>query len=152
MPDPESKVTQEEMLCDICYLPLGPADTSITQNNRPIEASISHQVCLIHSHPPSHLDRDRHGLKYLSSYGWDPDSQLGLGAAGEGIREPLKAKIKIDTAGLEVKLRGKVLEKKVEKLDAGQIRKRAGEERKRVDGLRDIFWSNDEVARYLGGA
>ena len=149
--DADSKFAQYKLPCDVCNLPRSPADTSVRESKRPHEAYVSHQVCLAHSHPPSHLNRDRHGLRYLSSYGWDPDSRLGLGAAGEGIREPVKAKNKSDTAGLGVKMRGKVVENKVEKLDAGRIRRRAGEQRKRVDGLKEIFWGNDEVVKYLGG-
>jgi len=144
--------------CEICNLPLssepGIADTS----TRPHEASLAHQVCLNHSHPPSHLDRTRTGLRYLSTYGWDPDSRLGLGAAGrEGIREPLKGRIKNDTACLGIgldkdgdRLPARPPPKKVQKLNAKQARKGADEARKRGDRLRNVFFQNDEVLKYLG--
>lgn len=44
-------------------------------------------------------------MRYLSSYGWDPDSRLGLGATGrEGIREPVRTRPKNDTVGLGMNL------------------------------------------------
>ncbi|KAL2003524.1 hypothetical protein VTN02DRAFT_3509 [Thermoascus thermophilus] len=141
-------------LCDICNLPLD------RDPDRPHEASIAHQVCLTHSHPPSHLDRTRPGLRYLASYGWDPDSRLGLGAPGrEGIREPLKAQIKEDTAGLGVpeeerKKRKKgqaVKEARVEKLNAKQVRQREMEAKKRGEKLREMFYRSEDVQKYLGG-
>lgn len=146
--------------CEICNLPLfEPGIDSYTTATRPHEASLAHQVCLNHSHPPSHLDRARTGLRYLSTYGWDPDSRLGLGAPGrEGIREPLKGRIKNDKAGL-----GSGLDKdgdrlpapppppkKIQKLNAKQARKGADEARKRGDKLRNMFFQNDEVLKYLG--
>ena len=108
VPDPKRSATQQQhdlkgAFCRVCNLPvdaLGNA-TSIASTNH--ESTIAHMVCFTHSHPPSHLDRSRHGLKYLSSYGWDPDSRQGLGAIGEGIRTPIKAKVKNDTAGLGMK-------------------------------------------------
>lgn len=115
------------------------------------EASLAHQVCLEHSHPPSHLDRNRHGLRYLSSYGWDPDSQDGLGPSGAGIRVPVKAKAKHDTVGLgatipeirktarsEAKLNAKDLRKK-------ELKEKAGRRR-----LHQVFYVDDEVNKYLG--
>ncbi|PYH49637.1 putative G-patch domain protein [Aspergillus saccharolyticus JOP 1030-1] len=108
----------ETPICEVCNLPLNvsyskheeqpqpsspPSSTTPKEPYRPHEASLAHQLCLTHSHPPSHLDRTRHGMRYLASYGWDPDSRLGLGAPGrEGIREPVKGKLKVDTVGLGV--------------------------------------------------
>ena len=120
----------------------------------PHEASLAHQVCLIPSYPPSHLDRNRKGLAYLSAYGWDPDSRLGLGATGHGIRFPIKTKRKDDKMGI-----GMVLPKegdrrkkeKVEKLDAGKIRKLHEKDKKKGEKLRETFYRNDDMARYLGG-
>ena len=138
--------------CDICNLPLISANVTST----PHETSLVHQVCLAHSHPPSHLDRQRKGLKYLSSYGWDPDSRLGLGAKGEGVRIPLKAKAKNDTVGLGVKRavrkREIVEKKKVERLDAKGVRKMELEGRKKAERLQQIFYGNEDVERYLGTA
>ncbi|KAL2006294.1 hypothetical protein VTN00DRAFT_9948 [Thermoascus crustaceus] len=154
--DVTSTSTATPGLCDVCNLPLdrNPDDGS---TDRPHEASIAHQVCLTHSHPPSHLDRTRPGLRYLASYGWDPDSRLGLGAPGrEGIREPLKARIKEDTAGLgvpeeEKKKKGRaVKEARVEKLNAKQVRQREMEAKKRGEKLREMFYRSEDVQKYLG--
>lgn len=157
--------------CEVCHLPLpeeaGLSSTDPEPQTKSHEASIAHQVCLTHSHPPSHLDRTRHGLRYLSAYGWDPDSRRGLGAPGrEGIREPLKGKLKVDTVGLgaegdseeeekKSKAKSKVKERaaagKVEKLNAKQVRKGHVDAKKRGDRLREMFYQNDDVQRYLSG-
>ncbi len=79
----------EVKTCDICKLPIGSNSKTV-----PHEASIAHQLCLEHSHPPSAIDRTRKGLSYLQAHGWDPDSRVGLGATGEGILAPIKAKEK----------------------------------------------------------
>lgn len=156
--------TQPVDYCEICNLPISSepgSDTNTdTSTSRPHEASLAHQVCLQHSHPPSHLDRTRAGLRYLSNYGWDPDSRLGLGATGrEGIREPLKGRIKRDTAGLgtgldadgdRIRVAPPPPNKKVEKLNAKQARKGAVEARKRGEKLRKMFFQSDEVLKYLG--
>ncbi|KAJ5091933.1 hypothetical protein NUU61_006803 [Penicillium alfredii] len=147
--------------CEVCNLPLSsnqaPSDQTPT-TTRPHEASLAHQVCLTHSHPPSHLDRSRAGLRYLSTYGWDPDSRLGLGAPGrEGIREPLKGRIKNDTAGLGVGLDAdgdRVAPRppppKVQNLNAKQARRGAAEARRKGEKLRNMFFQSDEVLKYLG--
>ena len=139
-------------VCEICNLPFNGSDDAITSPTRPHEASIAHQVCLKHSYPPSHLDRERQGLKYLSSYGWDPDSRLGLGTTGEGIRAPIKAKVKNDTVGLGVELREprNKPEKKTERLDAKKVRKKELEDRRKREKLQQIFYGNDDVEKYLG--
>jgi hypothetical protein len=147
---PETEQATE--LCEICNLPL-------TSQNHPHEASLAHQVCLTHSHPPSHLDRTRTGLRYLSSYGWNPDARLGLGASGrEGIREPIKPRPKFDTAGLGTGIDedGDVIKKvvpvKVKKqaLNAKQVRRKVEEDRRRGERLRKAFHQNEEVLKYLG--
>ncbi|MCJ1437141.1 hypothetical protein MMC27_006526 [Xylographa pallens] len=142
----------QPQLCDICHLPVQ-LDISNSITSRPHEASIVHQVCLSHSHPPSHINRARPGLKYLSSYGWDPDSRLGLGVTGDGIRIPIKTKPKNNTRGLGTELKGTTwgTAKKAEKLDAGKVKE--DEERRRIKGerLKEIFYRNDDVERYLGG-
>ncbi|KKK27141.1 hypothetical protein ARAM_001285 [Aspergillus rambellii] len=148
--------------CEICDLPL--ANTDSNPSVKPHEASLAHQVCLSHSHPPSHLDRTRHGLRYLASYGWDPDSRVGLGAPGrEGIREPLKGKLKADTVGLganvpteepgktKTKTKDKDKDKdKVQKLNAKQVRKAHVQARKRGEKLREMFYRDENVLKYLG--
>ena len=146
----------EEGLCPLCYLQQPhAADNGLmpTTDSRRHESSIAHQVSLTHSHPPSHLDRTRPGLKYLSSYGWDPDARVGLGAEGrEGIRAPIKPKVKHDTVGLGVttKIRTAVEKTEVKKLDAKQVREKEVEARKKAESLREMFYGREEVARYLG--
>ncbi|KAJ5782263.1 hypothetical protein N7457_004037 [Penicillium paradoxum] len=149
--------------CEICNIPIAPptpadSTTPTDQKPRPHEASLAHQVCLKHSHPPSHLDRTRAGLRYLSTYGWDPDSRLGIGAAGrEGIREPIKPRVKNDTAGLGTgldrdgdALPPKPPPMKVQKLNAKQTRKKIADDKKRAERMRKTFYQNDEVLKYLG--
>ncbi|MCJ1378483.1 hypothetical protein MMC17_001582 [Xylographa soralifera] len=142
----------QPQLCGICHLPVQ-LDMRNSITSRAHEASIAHQVCLSHSHPPSHIDRTRPGLKYLSSYGWDPDSRLGLGVTGAGIRIPIKTKLKNDTGGLgiDAKRKTRFTAKKPDKLDAGKVR--ADEERRRIRGerLKEMFYRNDDVERYLAG-
>lgn len=147
----------EGALCEICNLPLKSRDSTVATPLSPHEASLVHQVCLSHSHPPSHLDRTRKGFKYLTSYGWDPDSRLGLGRAGDGRLAPVNGKLKNDTLGMgfEEKLKknkgGIVgMEKKVEKLDAKKARKLEAEGRRKRARLQEIFYGADEVERYLG--
>ena len=160
-------------VCEICNLPpldkellvpfqeddssscmTGTLDQRLPPKPRPHEASLVHQVCLTHSHPPSHLDRNRKGLAYLSSYGWDPDSRLGLGASGQGIQYPIKTKPKDDKLGIGVVLPKEAdrrRKEKTEKLDAGKVRKLNEKDRKKAERLREMFYRNDDVERYLGG-
>jgi len=163
-PDDEPSSPQ---VCEICNLPIAESveASSIPENSstfhstthpvkaRPHEASLAHQVCLTHSHPPSHLDRNRKGLAYLSSYGWDPDSRLGLGTSGQGIQYPIKTKPKDDKLGIGVVLpeeRERMKEKPM-KLDAGKVRKLQEKDKKKAERLREMFYRNDDVERYLGG-
>lgn len=140
----------EITICSICNLPLNPDPNTSPATSKPHESSLVHQLCLAHSHPPSHLDRSRHGLKYLSSYGWDPDSRLGLGAKGEGIKAPLKGVMKNDTVGLGVK-KGQVVGKKVvRRLDAKCVRRKDDEDRRKGQKLQQMFYGNADVERYLG--
>lgn len=124
-------------------------------------SSLVHQIALPHSHPPSALDRSRKGLSILQAYGWNPDERLGLGAQREGILHPVKAKEKRDTVGLGVNLNNdeptlkkkrKMAEKQkpVEMLDAGKIRKLEQNNKKKHERLQSLFYSNDEVDKYLG--
>ncbi|KAJ5706128.1 hypothetical protein N7536_001817 [Penicillium majusculum] len=145
--------------CEVCKLPVPKATENETDKElRPHEASLAHQICLTHSHPPSHLDRTRSGLRYLSTYGWDPDSRLGLGASGrEGIREPIKPRAKHGTAGLGTgldrdgdPLPPRPAPVKVQKLNAKQARNKIAEDKKRAERIRKTFYQNDEVLKYLG--
>lgn len=149
-PEPAQKPSPE--LCEVCQLPLG------TNPNTPHEASLAHQVCLTHSHPPSHIDRTRAGFRYLTNRGWDPDERLGLGASGrEGIREPIKASMKFDTAALGTGLDkdGDPLPKKpapvkVQKLNAKQVRKKAMEDKAKGERMMKAFHQDERILKYLG--
>ncbi|GKT59504.1 G-patch domain-containing protein [Colletotrichum tofieldiae] len=162
-PEAEKPVTQ---ICAVCDLPLGKDDAvgevgkgggniSNDTTRQKHEASIAHQVCLTHSHPPSALDRSRMGLTYLSSHGWDPDSRKGLGAVGQGIQYPLKTKPKEDKYGLGLDI-PKDLKSRVEKkqkpqtLDAKKCRKKADEDKKKAERLRQMFYGSEAMDRYLG--
>ena len=165
--------TTDPQVCEVCRLPYSMNDdTVVLESNdllsqsaepqprptppkrRPHEASLAHQVCLKHSHPPSHLDRSRKGLEYLSAYGWDLDSRKGLGAEGQGIQFPIKTKAKDDKLGIGVVLPqpGEIKKKeKSQKLDAGKIRKLQERDRKKGEKLRDLFYRSEDVERYLAG-
>ena len=146
-------------LCPICHLPFSASEagtgtaTSLTTVKTSHESSLAHQFCLAHSHPPSHLDREHVGLKYLSSYGWDPDSRKGLGATGEGIRAPIKGKIKNDTSGLGVEttsgVKTQTQKQPVIRLNAKQVREQEVAAKRREARLRDAFYGKD-LEQYLG--
>lgn len=152
--DPSQVVAET---CTVCkqYLP-SPDDKVAIEAH---ESSIAHQLGLEHSHPPSHLDRENVGLRYLTTYGWDPDSRRGLGARQEGIRIPIKPKEKKDTAGLRetveddgrVTKRGAAIRKheKVVRLNAKQVRMKDLEAKKKAERLRRSFYGPD-LERYLG--
>ncbi|KAH8161171.1 hypothetical protein CIB48_g7093 [Xylaria polymorpha] len=143
-------------ICDICRLPVNAnADMVGTgkSSSRPHEASIAHQVCISHSHPPSAVDRSRMGLGVLQAQGWDPDTRTGLGALNQGISFPIKAKPKNNTLGLGVKVPKDMAVKTKEKpqmLNAKKVRKMAAEDKKRHEKLRHQLYGNSEVERYLG--
>ncbi|KAL4955111.1 hypothetical protein BDW69DRAFT_127265 [Aspergillus filifer] len=145
--------TSTTTTCEVCNLPLA---STPNEDDKSHESSLAHQVCLTHSHPPSHLDRKSHGLRYLESYGWNPDSRLGLGAEGrEGIRVPVKGKLKADTVGLGAVVptsssATKKRKEKVQKLNAKQVRKGHFDARRKGDKLRELFYQDDEVLRHLG--
>ncbi|EEQ30748.1 hypothetical protein McanMca71_000569 [Microsporum canis] len=174
-------------LCEVCRLPLKAIPKQLNQGDErepkasaseppdtiPHEASLAHQVCLPHSHPPSAVDRTRAGYKYLSSYGWDPDARSGLGPTGSGIQIPLKPKMKNDTVGLGVgswrdeaedhggkrqKRKLKQLREKEEadkaknarKLNAKQVRLQEEEKKRHGEKLRDVFYRTEDMEKYLG--
>jgi len=147
-------VKQSPKICEVCK-------TQYDGDEAAHCSSLVHQIALPHSHPPSALDRSRKGLSILQSYGWNPDERLGLGAQREGILHPVKAKEKRDTVGLGVNLNNdeptlkkkrKLVEKTkpVEMLDAGKIRKLEQNNKKKHERLQTLFYSNDEVDKYLG--
>ncbi|KAI5920198.1 hypothetical protein F4810DRAFT_683783 [Camillea tinctor] len=150
-------------ICEVCSLPvnenenakLGTIDTGKTEEkttSRPHEASIAHQVCMTHSHPPSAVDRSRMGLGVLQSQGWDLDSRRGLGALEQGMQHPIKVTPKNDNLGIGVKVPKNLPPKKekVQKLDAKKVRKMAEEDKRRHERLRHQFYGNSEVEKYLG--
>ena len=144
--------SENAALCDICRLPVKLGDASeeshVTNSH---DLSLAHQVCVHHSYPPSHLDRNRPGLRYLSSYGWDVDSRKGLGVTGDGRLAPVKATAKNNTVGLGIEVPKDA--KRVVKpilLDAGKVRKKDVLERRRRARLQEMFYQNEDVERYLG--
>ncbi|KAG8167032.1 hypothetical protein KVR01_002721 [Diaporthe batatas] len=146
------KETAKAPVCEICSMPVsGAADdntgsgtttASSSSNNRrlagPHEASIAHQVCLAHSHPPSALDRSRMGL------------------TGQGTQYPVKVKPKEDRLGVGVvvpKGGGGPAKKQREGpklLDAKKVRKMAAEDRKRADKLQRELFGRVDLDKYLG--
>lgn len=155
--EPTTRSPGQQNICEVCNMPV---DSRKGSNIH--ASSLVHQICLPHSHPPSALDRERKGLSILQAHGWDPDARVGLGSSGEGILHPVKAKEKRDTVGLghgkedeeEARLKPrkkKERPKEVKKLDAGQIRKLDTEQKKKDKKLREMFYMNEDVEKYLGG-
>jgi len=149
-------------ICDICKLSV--ATTAVTPPGDGLsgqtyaapghEATLAHQVCLAHSHPPSSIDRRRLGLSVLEAQGWDADARRGLGPAGEGMRFPLKPVPKDDKLGLGVAIPKDVAEQQVKQkpklLDAKKVRKMAQEDKKRSAKLRQELFGNVDLEKYLG--
>lgn len=146
--------------CSIC----GQTISASSDGKDKHDSSIAHQVCLAHSHPPSHLDRSRTGLKYLESYGWDPDARQGLGTQQGGILAPVKAKQKNNTTGIgteskadeddiSLKRKRRQTDKQQElvKLDAKAVREMEVKKSKRAERLRQSFYGED-LSAYLGPA
>lgn len=135
----------EDAICDICNRPI-----ASHQSGSSHESTIAHQLSLPHSHPPSDIDRRRKGFAVLNTQGWDPDSRLGLGAEGEGMRQPIKPVENPDRAGLGAKFAPAKVKEKPVKLDAGKIRMIEKEGKKKADKLRNDFYARDDVLKYLG--
>ena len=151
-PAPPSGITK---VCEVCKAAIEPTSAVASDpTERSHEASLVHQVCLPHSHPPSALDRGRMGLVVLESQGWDPDARKGLGAAGQGVAFPIKAQPKTDTHGIGVVVpRGFGKTKAAEKpklLDAGKVRKQHAIDKKRTEKLQQEIFGRAELDRYLG--
>ncbi|KAK5988165.1 hypothetical protein PT974_12305 [Cladobotryum mycophilum] len=140
---PENK--EEPPLCAVCLLP-------ITTSMRQHEASLAHQVSVAHSHPPSALDRSRMGLRALESQGWDPDSRLGLGRDGEGMRFPIKPAVKEDTLGIGATLPDKrEIKEKSKPLTTKERGALEDKERKRGERLQAEIYGRIDVEKYLRG-
>lgn len=150
-------------VCEVCRMPMNIAPRDTNQDAAigkagHHEASIAHQVCLTHSHPPSALDRTRMGLSVLESQGWNPDARAGLGAAGQGVHYPIKVKPKDDKLGIGVVVpkdfQGKKKETKEKEkpklLDAKKVRKMVAEDRKRTDMLQKQIFGKVDLEKYLG--
>lgn len=154
-PRPEKPEAPQEQaahtpICPTCNVSLDDTPDALRKH----EASIPHQVALAHSHPPSSIDRSRMGLSYLSSFGWDPDARRGLGAEGQGIRDPIKVRPKDDTLGLGVVIPQEFVDKakepKPQKLSIKELRRREVEEKRRGERLHELFYRSDDVLRHLG--
>ncbi|CAI4212574.1 unnamed protein product [Parascedosporium putredinis] len=141
-------------LCSVCGLTLDDGNGAPGKH----EASIAHQVCLAHSHPPSALDRRRMGFRHLASRGWDADARLGLGAQGAGILNPLQPRQKVDKGGIGLpasvaqarEAAKKQREEKRKKLSVKEMRKLQAEEKKKAAWLHDMFYAKDDVLKHLG--
>ncbi|KAF2804240.1 uncharacterized protein BDZ99DRAFT_525832 [Mytilinidion resinicola] len=86
---------------------------------------------------------------------WWVNGRTGLGAKGEDILHPIKAKEKRDTVGLGIKLKsskdGKAhVQKRPINLDASKSRKMHDEDKKKHKKLLKLFYRNDDVEKYLG--
>ncbi|KAM0274740.1 hypothetical protein ACHAPA_000844 [Fusarium lateritium] len=155
-PEPEKKdggsSTEEpaeaEQICPECKLP-------ITSTSQLHEASFAHQVSLKHSHPPSALDRSRMGLRALQSQGWDPDAQQGLGREGEGMRYPIKVKLKEDTLGVGATIPKEIQQKKKEEkpkqLNRRELKQLKAKERQRHERFMSAMYGRVDVESYLKG-
>ena len=132
--------------CVDCGLPRG-ADAAVH------ERSTAHQASLAHSFPPHHLPRSNVGLKILQDAGWDPDARVGLGAAGQGTRYPVKAVAKKDRRGVGVRA-GKHAEKlpveKEKPLGVKAAQKKAEATRRRREGLMRELGGNIDLGALLG--
>jgi hypothetical protein len=162
----QEEIAEEEniQICPICNIPLttSSSDSTTSSNSknkhRPHEASLPHQLSLPHSHPPSAVNRNSNGLKYLQAYGWDPDSRAGLGRGGTGIRHPVKAVPKFDTVGLGVGVSAlspaarEALKKqtKPKLLDAKKVRELELSHASSREKMRRVLFADDDVEKYLG--
>nr|POE72342.1 hypothetical protein CFP56_12216 [Quercus suber] len=128
--------------CPICHQP---------QIDTRHESNLTHQICLAHSHPPSHIDRTRKGLAVLEAQGWDPDSRKGLGMTGsEGRLYPVHATDNPRRAGLGADFASVKKVDMKEKLDAGKIRQQDAHAKRKAQDLRNAFYRSEDIERYLG--
>lgn len=145
LPGTDAENLQAGAVCEICHRPFICKESSASHFS-----SISHQICLQHSHPPSHVDRRRKGLAVLEGQGWDPDGRKGLGRVGDGILHPLKTRGNAGKAGLGLHhMKSEPVEKPT-KLDAGKVRLLESEGKKKAARLREAFYRNEDVEKYLG--
>lgn len=160
----ETSLTETEpQICETCSLPIPPLPSS----SSPHAALLAHQLSLPHSHPPSSLPPNRTGVRMLRDQGWDADARTGLGAHGDGIRYPIKAKEKNDKLGIgatmpkpkrdvlelsrgvgQAKTRQEKENEKGKK-KKGWVKKTAEDEKRRSDRLQQLFYESEEVSKYL---
>lgn len=149
----EKPTAEGHKVCDVCSLPIV---SSLAAHN----ASLAHQVSIQHSHPPSHLDRSRMGLRTLNSQGWDPDARIGLGREGDGMRFPIKVAAKEDTLGIGAVLptaASKRAEEKAAKkeekksLSAREMKVLRKREKEKAERLQQEIYGRVDVERYLRG-
>ena len=145
-PSPAAEPRLSSTTCPDCNQPIDPSDPT------PHSTTLHHQLSLPHSHPPSALNRTSMGYTYLSSYGFDVDARLGLGASGSGRLHPVRASNRADKDKLGI---GATKEEKAERirregLDAGGVRKEEESKKKREQRMRDLVYGSDEVNKYLG--
>jgi len=146
---PTATTTAGLAFCDTCKLQIDK-----TANATPHEITLAHLVSIQHSHPPHSIDRTSKGFAVLESHGWDPDSRTGLGANGQGVLYPIRAKEKNDRYGIGIDPQkpGPVVKARVEKLNAKQMQEKAREDKKRHDRLQEMMYTDDKVFKYLGGS
>lgn len=138
-------------LCPVCRLPVS------TSSERLHTTSLAHQACLPHAYPPSSIDRGRKGLSYLSSYGWDPDARLGLGAQGDGRLYPVRAVARDGVVGIGGEdVRREAVEKE-RQMRVGKVQQDRIETRRRREASlkadeknRMLIFGRDDVNQYLG--
>jgi len=140
--EPDTSTT----ICPTCNQPIDLNDPILHST------TLHHQLSLPHSHPPSALNRTSMGYTYLSSYGFDVDARLGLGASGSGRLHPVRASNRADKDKLGI---GATKEEKAERirregLDAGGVKKAEEGKKKREQRMRDLVYGSDEVNKYLG--
>ena len=137
--------------CGICGAPV------VESDDRLHYLSPVHQAALPEIHTPSGIDRTRLGLKVLEKHGFDVDARMGLGATGQGMLFPIVPKEKRDKFGLGVDKKAvekemkEALPPKVVKMDAGQARKLADQQKKKHQNLQRMFYEDDRLEEYLGG-
>lgn len=145
LPNGLTKKEVTHPICPTCKEPITEAD------ERAHFLSIGHQMAIPRGPTPSSIDRTRMGLKYMEKFGWDVDSRKGLGATGEGILAPIIPKEKRDNYGLGLKVEKQkdVEEKAKENLDAGKMKKKIAEDKKKAERLQRMFYGDDNVEQYL---
>lgn len=132
----------------------------VAKDKRAHYSSIARQATLPQASTPPSIDRTRMGCKYLEKHGYNADAGQGLGANRQGILSPVLADGQHDKVGLGFDKRNlpkkqavrhtAPVNTKPQKLGAGKMRKLAELEKKRDARLREEFYGNGDVEKYLG--